>query len=553
MTVFERSDAICREPAGMTAGSGLLDALAQQLHAVFQSDGLIVYGGGRGPDIVAADRELGFIVLDIDAQDDPTSSDPIIRLNRKVDDLESSISAVGEVSPHIVVLYSSCQRSLIGDRGRGSALSLGWPDVGQGDWPKFLIPRPLSTEEFEALRAGLAPAACFDVRARRAAADPGRDERRKRQVMLDGEQMGAAQMPVEELLLLTGPPGSGKTLVLAGRARHLAMAHPDWRVVMLCFNNALLPYLRQLVAGYPNIEVSTIGKFCHGEGHGFSLRNDAEDLARARRKGIRQTVDALLIDEAQDFREVWVRFALDALRPGRGGAVIAGDDRQALYENPPAGGAFVGERIDTLRLQQPYRSTRQILEVASITQPELDPLDWAGAPEGEPVHLIYAGSWDEQAAAAAWEVRRLIDDERRCPENIAILVTTKIGTFSRLATALGAQGVPHLIVNRGNAASFDPNSPQVKVMTINAAKGHEFDVVVLFGLDTLAEPPAPGKDPDPKHGRWGNAGLVGMTRARDLLLVTWTKHNNSHIKRLRQLAAEGTRSITSRTWPEDYR
>lgn len=62
-------------------------------------------------------------------------------------------------------------------------------------------------------------------------------------------------------------------------------------------------------------------------------------------------------------------------------------------------------------------------------------------------------------------------------------------------------------------------------MTVNAVKGHEFDVAVLFVLNTLAESPAPGSDPDPKHGRWGNAGLVGMTRTRDLLLITWTKHN----------------------------
>lgn len=540
----------------MTAGNELLGTLAQQLLKVFQWDGLVVYGEDSGPDIVAVDRELGFIVLDIDAEHDPTSNDPIIRLNRKVDDLEGRIPAAGEVSPHSLVLYSSYQQSLIADTRGGSARSLGWPDVENGDWPKFLKPRPLGPEEFEELRAGLAPAVCFEVRARQGAADPGREERRKLQIMLDGEQMGAAQMPVEDVLLLTGPPGSGKTLVLAGRARYLAMAHPEWRVVMLCFNNALLPYLRHLVAGYPNVEVTTFGKFSYGEGHRFSLQNDAdevENLARARRKGIRQTVDALLIDEAQDFRDAWVSFALETLRPGRGGAVIAGDDRQALYENSPVARALAGRRIDTLRLEQPYRSTRQILEVASIAQPERNPLDWADAPEGEPVHLIYADSWDEQASAVAWEVRRLIDDEGRRPEDIAVLVTKKIGTFNRLTAALRAQDVLHLIVTKENAASFDPDSPQVKVMTVNAAKGHEFDVVVLFGLDTLAEPPAPGEDPDPRHGRWGNAGLVGMTRARDLLLVTWTKHNNPHIKRLRHLAQAGTHSITSHTWPEDYR
>jgi superfamily I DNA/RNA helicase len=540
----------------MMAGSELLDTLAQQLLTVFQSDGLVVYGGDSGPDIVAVDRQLGFILLDIDAKNDPTSNDPIIRLNRKVDDLESRIPAACEVSPHSLVLYSSYQQSLIADTGRGSARSLGWPDVEVGDWPKYLRPHPLAPEEFEALRAGLAPAVCFEVRTRRGATDHNRRERRKLQIMLDSEQMGAAQMPIEDVLLLTGPPGSGKTLVLAGRARYLAMAHPEWRVVMLCFNNALLPYLRRLVAAYPNVEVTTFAKFSYGEGHHFSLQNDADEaekLARARRKGIRQTVDALLIDEGQDFRDAWVSFALDALYPGRGGAVIAGDDRQALYGNSPVDRALAGRRIDTLRLEQPYRSTRQILEVASIAQPEHDPLDWADAPEGEPVHLIYAGSWDEQAAAAAWEVRRLIDDEGRRPEDIAVLATKKTGTFNRLTAALGAQSVPHLIVTKENAASFDPGSPQVKVMTVNAAKGYEFDVVVLFGLDTLAEPPAPDDDPDPKHGRWGNAGLVGMTRARDLLLITWTRHNNPHIKRLRHLAGAGTRSVSSHTWPEDYK
>lgn len=344
----------------MTAGNELLDALAQQLLAVLQSDGLVVYGDDSGPSIVAVDRKLGFVVLDIDAKHDPTSSNPIIRLNRKVDDLESRIPAAAEASPHTVVLFGSHQHSLTADTRGGAVLLLGRPDVERGDWPKFLKPRPLGAEEFESLRAGLAPAVCFEVRARRGAADPSRDERRKRQVMLDGEQVGAAQMPVEDLLLLTGLPGSGNALVLAGRARHLSMAHPEWRVVMLCFNNTLLPYLRHLVAGYPNVEVNTFAKFANTEGHHFSLQNDADEaehLARARRKGIRQTVDALLMDEAQDFRDAWAGFALDALRPGRGGAVIASGDRQALYENSPVARALTGRRFDILRLEQPCRST----------------------------------------------------------------------------------------------------------------------------------------------------------------------------------------------------
>ena len=47
----------------------------------------------------------------------------------------------------------------------------------------------------------------------------------------------------------------------------------------------------------------------------------------------------------------------------------------------------------------------------------------------------------------------------------------------------------------------------MKIMTVHAAKGYEFDVVVLFGLEAL---------PSPTRTRWRpSVGFVGMTRARD--------------------------------------
>lgn len=540
----------------MAAGSRVLETLAEQLTAAFQPDGLVIYGDVGEPDIVAVDRELGLIAVDVNVEEGPASDSPIIQLNRKISALEEGIPEVGDADPHALILHSLHQSPLIRDTCDGPMPRLGWPDVMNGGWPMLLKPRPLAAGEFEAIRAGLAPAMCFTARARRGVADPGREERRKRQIMLDAEQRRIAQAPMEDVLLLSGPPGSGKSLVLAARARFLAMKHPAWRIVLLCYNNALLPYLRHLTGGYPNIVVNTFGKFSHGEGHRFSLRDDEEEaecLSRARRKGIRRTVDALLIDEAQDFRDAWISFALDTLRPGHGGALLAGDARQALYEHSPASHVFAGRRVDTLRLKQPYRSTRQILEVASASQPGREPLDWAGALEGEPVQLIYADSWDEQARAAAWEIRKLIDDEGRRPEEMAVLVTKKFGTFTRLTTALTAQDVPHIVIDRRNAASFDPESPQVKIMTVNAAKGYEFDVVVLFGLDALVDPPAPHEGPDPRHGRWGNAALVGMTRARDLLLITWTTHTNPHIERLSHLVTTRNDAIRSHAWPEDYR
>jgi len=524
----------------------LLRELAQSL----PSESLTVFASDSSrPDVIVTDETYGLIVIDIDtAGHDPTSRAPIARLNQKMADLRTEIPAVERVRPHRLVLYSTHQGSLIDPVESAAPRALGLVDIERGDWLKKLESRPLDPADLSELRSALAPALCFEIRARRGVVDPGQVERRQHQLMLDAQQAAAATVPVDDVLLLTGPPGSGKTLVLAGRAKYLAARHPDWRIVILCYNNALPPYLRQLVDGYPNVEVTTFGKFTHGEGHYIAMDNDekaADHLSRARRKGISQTVDALLVDEGQDFRDAWISFVIETLRKGRGGIVIAGDERQALYRSAPPSQALGSRQVSRLTLERSYRSTRQILEVASTAQPKHEPLRWDQALDGHPVDLIWAASWNEQATAAAWEIRQLIDSGERQPEDIAVLVTQRIGTVRRLTAAFADADIPHRVIDHTNTDSFDALSPEVKIMTVHGAKGYEFDVVVLFGLEALPDPLAPGHS-DQDGGQRGNVAFVGMTRARDLLLVTWTR-TNAHLDRLSLCP-----SVSSCTWPDDY-
>jgi superfamily I DNA/RNA helicase len=363
-------------------------------------------------------------------------------------------------------------------------------------------------------------------------------------LVLDAQQAVAAKLPVEDVLMLSGPPGSGKTLVLAGRAKYLADQHPEWRIVLLCYNNSLVPYLKSLVDGYPNVAVSTFGKFYPSLGHRMSLSDPEQataDLAEARTRGIDKAIDAVLIDEAQDFEDAWLGLVLDALRPGRGGAVLAGDERQALYRDAGTPRGLEGRRTSHLQLERSYRSTREILDAARITLDGRYDVATSGALAGEPVDLIWAQSWDDQAAAMAWEISHMIGPGKRAPQDIAVLVTTRAGTLRRVQAALESASVPHHVVTRENAASFDVTSPEVKVMTVHAAKGHEFDVVLLFGLEAL---PDPAKDAE--AAARATVGFVGMTRARDQLLITYTR-GNPYVERLRKCA-----SVKSSVWPDDY-
>jgi hypothetical protein len=528
--------------SGDAARARLLAWLAQAAPA----EALVVCADSDDrPDLIVVDPVCGLVVVDIDmTAHDPADRRPMSRLNAKVADLRAEVPAVGNFRPQRVVLLGGYPGSLVQPGVTTPPRALGVADAERGDWLNRLEPRKPEMDDLDALRSALTPTLTFTIQSRRGAVDAGKTDRHRQRIELDARQSAAATFPVQDVLVVSGPPGSGKTLVLAGRARHLAAQHPDWHIVMLCFNNSLVPYLRSLVDGYGDITVTTFGKFAHAQGHRISLQRDeqgARDLARARARGINRTVDALLIDEAQDFDDPWLGFAVETVRPGLGGVALAGDDRQALYRDASRPWALADRRVARLQLQRAYRSTRQILAAAGTVYQDCSETAPEGALDGEPVDLIWAQSWDEQAAAAAWEIARLIELGEREPRDIAVLVTQWSGTSRRMQAALEKEGIPFTVVGKANAAEFDPHTPDVKIMTVHGAKGYEFDAIVLFGLEALPSPVG-----DDEAARRASVGFVGMTRARDQLIVTYTR-DNPYLEWLRHCP-----DVRTWLWPDDY-
>ena len=62
--------------------------------------------------------------------------------------------------------------------------------------------------------------------------------------VMDREQERLAQTLGDGHRLLRGVAGSGKTIVLVCRVRYLRARHPDWRVLVLCFNRVLADAFR---------------------------------------------------------------------------------------------------------------------------------------------------------------------------------------------------------------------------------------------------------------------------------------------------------------------
>ncbi|GAG75050.1 unnamed protein product, partial [marine sediment metagenome] len=64
--------------------------------------------------------------------------------------------------------------------------------------------------------------------------------------LLDQEQERIARELGEGHRLIFGVAGSGKTILLIARARILAKRHPDWKILILCYNKLLRNLLFQL-------------------------------------------------------------------------------------------------------------------------------------------------------------------------------------------------------------------------------------------------------------------------------------------------------------------
>jgi hypothetical protein len=468
---------------------------------------------------------------------------PLERLSERVESLRQQLSdCAGNPLcriPSRILLpnITAADMARVGlDRYFPPASTLHAAEIRSGRWPDRRT--DVAHDDLEDIRARLYPETRFArTRLSRSAGD--RTERVSIRVALDAEQEALARSLGDGVVLLTGVSGSGKSLVLAARARVLAAAHPDWTIQLLCFNRALVRYLAELCAGAPQVRVDTFHAWAHHNGVNLPWADDDADrtveiVQRAIRRGAgRETCDALLIDEAQDFSTAWLQLAYAAVRPGRGGMVIASDPAQSIYRDEAMEGAL--PILERLILTRNYRNTEQIGRFAygAVFGTPRRPTGDAVAPylpdfpvQGDPVRLVWAERWDAQAEFVAKEVRRLVDSAEAGYRDIGILYTQRTGMAHRLLTALEANDIAYHWGNRNPEAkgAIDLNENTVKLMTIHSSKGLEFPFVFVFGVEAI-KTAATLKAANDEEANRARLAYVGMTRAQDRLYLTYTRTN----------------------------
>jgi DNA helicase-2/ATP-dependent DNA helicase PcrA len=248
---------------------------------------------------------------------------------------------------------------------------------------------------------------------------------------------------------------------------------------------------------------------------------------------------AITVDEYQDVNDVQAAL-IGLLAPSGAGLCAIGDPDQAIYGFRGARPGHFLRFADTfegttvVRLDTSYRLTDPVLQAARSVLPGSSPL--RALRHGPPVEIVACPTAASEAEQLVVRIERLVggtshfavDSGRGSDAEAGDVGFGDIAVLSRtraqrrpLVEALDRSGIPcHLV---GEDEPHDPRSQKVAVMTMHAAKGREFEVVFLTGLEEGLLPlERDGIRSDPEEER--RLLYVAMTRARRLLVLSHSAH-----------------------------
>jgi superfamily I DNA/RNA helicase len=246
----------------------------------------------------------------------------------------------------------------------------------------------------------------------------------------------------------------------------------------------------------------------------------------------------VILDEAQDLRPVELKLAA-ALAGGSHaqGLILLADPKQSIYYRGISwkdGGVYIApSRVFSLKRN--FRNSRPILEAAwslakaepsTAFNDEIIPPEVSNKPGKTPV-LIHCPSFDHEIKAAIGIVLDLCEQQRYRLGDIAVLARKKDDVNS-IRNRFAVAGLPTVHFREENFKILENN---IKVITINSAKGLEFPVVILVGIN---EDNLPRRlftnDPDELSVELSAERqllYVGMTRASERLYMICTESASS--------------------------
>lgn len=313
------------------------------------------------------------------------------------------------------------------------------------------------------------------------------------------EQAKLLDTPLEDSLLIKGPPGCGKTNLLLLRANTLYIGDmPNIHIVV--FGSLLKVFIQQGSEQYkfPVDKVVTHARLFSQilaenditiNTNGLKLpairaaREAAmETLIREGKVG--HTYDALLLDEAQDYSpgEIRIFRALTKV------LIAVADDRQKIYEVDDSSTILADSVNSVYQINHHFRNGREICLLADgimAGKPNHTPLiQYSKYNEAEYPSKVTpnAGMTIKEQSAAI--INQVIKQRLAYPNDLIAILCPRNEELESIFKELQSSVIAS-DVTRCGTNEFDSTLP-IWVSTMTAAKGLEFRAVHIAGLDFLS-------------------------------------------------------------------
>ncbi|ANF97310.1 3'-5' exonuclease [Paenibacillus bovis] len=398
---------------------------------------------------------------------------------------------------------------------------------------------------------------------------------------MDLHQESLARQIGDRHRLIRGVAGSGKTLILASRARTLLHEHPDWRILVLCYGSPLSCNIRSMIMHKLNepedlfewsemesessgdtrddrwpeqMEITTFHdwlyrrfpiKFSKGElGNERQINNLLEQISAGTLTA--PQYDAILVDEGQDLEPQWLELISKALNPETQSLLIVEDKAQKIFRRKVSlsrntGLDFRG-RSKVLSIN--YRNTAQIVNYAwdfyrshsklrdkfqttiTTSEPaEIIPPQGTKRRGPEPLSR-HCASIQEEMQWVVEQMQHLHETKKVNYTDMAILYRVK-GSYNNnyiidaIRQGLDQSQIPYnwFTENKRTKDSFDRYEETVKISTIDSAKGMDFRTVFIVNVDGMPREKAKEEEWDEEVSRF----YIGMTRAMEYLYLSYSR------------------------------
>jgi superfamily I DNA/RNA helicase len=350
---------------------------------------------------------------------------------------------------------------------------------------------------------------------------------------LSEEQLVVLNLPEKGRFLVTGPPGTGKTVMALKRAEMandigmgvelIMMGKPLSEATSKAANGIGIDgdaktYHSYLWRKYFQIfrkKIHQIEPYVHDWD---AILEDIDNLNDSRMAQIKSNSETLIIDEGQDMNKhfyLFVQYLFDSF-------TIFADDNQRLHDD--------NSRLKDIRafggtskeyyLNRNYRNTRQIAELALEFHTGVGKTPDLPTKNGNKPILRFVDSFQDS-------VNAIVNWENNFPNKSIGIFTNTIKDQIRINKALsGRTSNPTKYYNHKVKRVPDLTSPGIKLITYESAKGLEFDAVFIPEIQRFTEK---SEEIYTKMMLY-----VLITRARETLYITFNpnEHVESDIMRL---------------------